>query len=147
MGRDRKFVLDSMLGNLVTWLRILGYDTVYWDGEDRGLIEVARKEGRVVLTKDREVVRLSEKLSVPVYEVKSDDVSEALACLARSLGIEIEFDGSCTRCPICNTLLREGGSRWRCDGCGKEYWIGGHWKGISKRLDEVKRLFYSGSEL
>ena len=28
-----KFLVDSSLGRLSTWLRILGYDTVYWRGE------------------------------------------------------------------------------------------------------------------
>ncbi len=28
-----KFLADSSLGRLSKWLRILGYDTVYWRGE------------------------------------------------------------------------------------------------------------------
>lgn len=142
MERSKKFLLDSMLGNLVTWLRILGYDAIYWKGDDKDLIEIAKREGRIILTKDREVVRLAEKLSIPVYEVKSDDVSEILASIAKQFSISVEFDSECTRCPVCNTLLKRDGSYWCCEGCGKRYWIGSHWKGISKRLEDVKRLFY-----
>ena len=34
LNRNKKFAVDAMLKNIVSWLRILGYDTVYWGGED-----------------------------------------------------------------------------------------------------------------
>ena len=54
-GRRERFIVDAMLGNIVTWLRILGYDTIYWSGDDGELIKRAREENRIILTMDREL--------------------------------------------------------------------------------------------
>lgn len=130
-----------MLGSLVTWLRILGYDTEYWKGEDKEMLEVAKKENRIILTKDRDVVRFAEKNGIPVLNLTSTDVPEALATVAEVFGISLEFDEKRTRCPVCNAPLKICGSRWFCEGCGKEYWIGSHWVDISKKLSEARRIF------
>jgi len=139
LTREERFLVDSMLGSLVTWLRILGYDTEYWKGDDREMLEVARKEGRIILTNDREVVRFAEKNGMPVLGLTSPDVPEALAKIALTFGISLEFDGRRTRCPLCNAPLQSSGSRWYCGECGKEYWIGSHWIDISRKLSEAKR--------
>ena len=47
------FVADCMLGRLAKWLRILGFDVLYFPkAEDPALVEIARREGRVLLTRD-----------------------------------------------------------------------------------------------
>ncbi|MCD6106529.1 MAG: hypothetical protein J7J79_04145, partial [Thermoplasmata archaeon] len=44
-----RFVADSMLGTLAKWLRILGYDVLYFRQiRDEDLILTARKEGRIL---------------------------------------------------------------------------------------------------
>ncbi|MCL7387958.1 MAG: Mut7-C RNAse domain-containing protein [Thaumarchaeota archaeon] len=147
MSQEKKFLVNSMLGNLVTWLRILGYDTEYWKGDDKEMLEIAKKEGRIILTKDRGVARFAEKNGIPVLELMSSDVPEALATTAEAFGISLEFDRKRTRCPVCNTPLKSYGSRWLCDKCGKEYWIGSHWVDISKRLSEARRIFLERKSL
>ena len=45
-----------MLGKLAKWLRLAGYDAAYWrDGSDDELIERARAEGRLIVTRDRQL--------------------------------------------------------------------------------------------
>ena len=62
-----KFLADSSLGRLSKWLRLLGYDTVYWRGEaDRSFLRKAEKEGRVVLTRRRDVLARQHPGSRPV---------------------------------------------------------------------------------
>jgi uncharacterized protein with PIN domain len=47
------FVADVHLGRLVTYLRLLGFDTLYPDNhDDEVLAEIAHQEGRVLLTRD-----------------------------------------------------------------------------------------------
>ena len=42
-----------MLGRLVRWLRLMGYDAAYWrDGSDEALIAAAQAEDRLIITRD-----------------------------------------------------------------------------------------------
>ena len=51
-----KFLADGMLGKLSRWLRILGHDVKYSNAlEDRELLVIAKKERRILLTKDLEL--------------------------------------------------------------------------------------------
>ena len=50
---ELRFIADSMLGRLATWLRILGYDTLYFrDADDGRLVTLARREERILFTRD-----------------------------------------------------------------------------------------------
>src|SRR5688572_2235611 len=51
--RDPKFVLDVHLGRLAAFLRVLGFDCVYFnDLHDDEIVRIARAERRIVLTRD-----------------------------------------------------------------------------------------------
>ena len=53
-----KFLADSMLGKLARWLRMLGHDVTYnIQLNDNELLELAKKENRVLLTKDLELYK------------------------------------------------------------------------------------------
>jgi len=139
-----KLLLDAMLGHLLSWLRILGYDTLYWTSEldDDQLVEEARRDDRIIITRDVKLCHKAQKEGIKCIILKTYDTVEALAHLAETLGIRTEFNEDETRCPECNTLLTKTSiepKRWLCSGCGKEYWIGGHWKNINRILSEVRR--------
>ena len=52
-----KFIADNNVGKLAKWLRIIGYDTLFFDEEDDGkLIKIAVKEDRTILTKDTQII-------------------------------------------------------------------------------------------
>ena len=52
------FVADAMLGKLVRWLRVMGIDVVYDpDTTDAQLLQCAEREGRILLTRDRALMR------------------------------------------------------------------------------------------
>ena len=56
-----RFVLDVHLGTLARWMRLLGIDTAYRnDASDPELVSQGNAEGRVVLTKDRGLLRRRE---------------------------------------------------------------------------------------
>ena len=55
---DVRFSADCNLGTLAKWLRILGYDTLYERGiADLDFLRKAAEEGRIVLTRKRELAR------------------------------------------------------------------------------------------
>lgn len=116
-----RFLTDRMLGKLSTWLRILGYDTVYAadlalnDGsgeltksrdEDSALISFAEQQGRIVLTKDKRLAALAERRGVRSVLNKADDVMEQLQELLRH-GVPLQLEPTAVRCSVCNGELRQ----------------------------------------
>jgi len=70
--REVRFVLDTHLGKLAVYLRMLGFDTLYRrDFGDDELAAIAAGEGRILLTKDRGL--LKRKLVTHGYCVRATD--------------------------------------------------------------------------
>jgi len=151
-----KFLCDHMLGTLAKWLRLLGQDTGY-PGPlgDVELGAIAQDEGRVLLTRDRE---LAQRVS-GAYRVKSDELEEQLLDVARRFRLDLE--GSMTRCSVCNGELESVRKTqvkdrvpdgvyarqeefWRCVSCGRFYWHGSHWDNVMVRL---RRLGAAGARV
>ncbi len=159
-----KFIVDRMLGRLVAWLRIFGYDTVSAldfepsPDEDTALIGIAKKEGRILVSRDRTLVDRAKKAGVEAVLAGSDDVKVQLEELMSHYDIDVNPD--MTRCTACNSPLREATRAdmekikesgevpgrlidghtefWVCDRCGKVYWRGSHWRNILKTAEEVR---------
>ena len=145
-----------MLGKLSRWLRMLGHDVNYFrSADDKKLVEIAKKEKRVLLTRDRELVQRATGLGVESVLVEGTEEADKLAFLAERFGYKLEIDLRCSRCPKCNAELAavakdevadeipEATSRyysefWKCMGCGKVYWQGAHWKKIEKTLEKAR---------
>lgn len=123
------FVADHMLGTLAKWLRLLGYDTIYpHPTDDAALIELARREHRILLTRDKGIPQRKACSGVCVIVVKSDTaVNQAIEVLrvinAGIEGVELigkdrpekpvakmevdEMENVLTRCSECNTIIIE----------------------------------------
>ncbi len=57
--RESKFVLDVHLGKLARHLRLLGFDARYSNAyEDAEIVDLAVREGRIVLTRDRGILKV-----------------------------------------------------------------------------------------
>jgi uncharacterized protein with PIN domain len=147
-----KFVVDAMLGTLAKWLRILGYDAHYDQRLiDHQLVRLARAEGCVLLTRDRELAR---RRGVRVVLVTSDDLESQIRQVLGDL--RLRPDRTVSRCPVCNRLLepmeRET-ARSRvpayvaetqqafthCPDCQRIYWRGTHWQQMEERLDRLQQ--------
>ena len=142
-----RFLADAMLGRLATWLRILGYDTKYARVADAALVERARAESRILLTRDTALVR---RRSLPRHLfVESDHVSEQLRQVVRTLGLRLA-DPPPRRCLRCNVVVEprakaevvarvpdfvwsQHESFWGCPTCGRVYWAGTH----RRKMDEA----------
>lgn len=153
-----KFVADGMLGKLTRWLRMLGHDVAYYRSlDDERLIEIARSEKRVLLTRDHKLHRQSETQEVDAVLVKAADEAEKLADLAKRFNFKLDIDLSVSRCPKCNTTIKAVPKEtlinqipettstyynnfWKCPECGQVYWQGAHWTKIEQTLEEAKKL-------
>jgi len=153
-----KFIADGMLGKLTRWLRLLGYDVKYLkDCQDPKLIEIAKNEKRILLTKDLELYKRSKILNIQAVLLRGSCLEEDLAQLAKSGYIKLEVNFQSTRCPLCNAplkivnrtevknnipakILQSHDKFWICSNCGKIYWIGSHWNSISLKLLKAKQL-------
>ena len=143
-----KFIADHMLGSLARWLRMMGYDTVYDKRlDDAGIAQLARAEGRFVLTRDGELSK-----EPAAFYVENDDLDSQLKAVATKFGLK--FNEGMIRCSVCNGALRdlpkaeatgsvpEGALQandkfWKCTQCGKVFWKGTHWNGIMERLKKL----------
>ena len=99
-----KFICDDMVGRLCKWLRILGYDTLYFRGSDDELAVIARHEERIVLTRDQNLI---ERKTLNFWLLlKSDTALEQLkeVLIAFKL-IPIQMDQIFSRCLLCNSIL------------------------------------------
>ena len=105
------FMVDRMLGRLVAWLRIFGYDTksaldlTPSPQEDTSLIEISKNEHRILLSRDRALVERAKKAGVDAVLLGSDDVRMQLDELMRCY--HIDADPVMTRCTACNYTLRK----------------------------------------
>ncbi len=156
-----KFIADRMLGRLARWLRLLGYDTLEirkQENEDELLLELAEKEGRILISRDRALVRKAVKTGITAYLVVSSEIMEQLKEIRKEFGIE--FEPEMDRCTLCNSAIRRAGPDemalirgkkyvyqarlesgtefWICDNCGQVYWQGKHWENIRETVDKLK---------
>jgi hypothetical protein len=97
-----KFVADAMLGRLVRWLRLSGYDTEYpRDAGDQGILELARDERRVLLTRDKGLHDRAVAEGMASMYIRDNDINSQLRQMMEA-GVEIRDTPACSRCPACN---------------------------------------------
>ena len=95
------FIADCHFGKLAKYLRIMGFDTLFFNTiDDNDLIEIARKEERTILTRDK-VLHKREK--APTFYIESIETLEQLRILQGKY--HIKAYSLCSRCVICNTPL------------------------------------------
>src|SRR6266508_2517498 len=77
-GVTPRCVVDTMLGRLGRWLRAMGYDTLYpgptpGEAGDQRLLQLARAEDRILVTRDRMLARLAEPRGCLIRSELVDD--------------------------------------------------------------------------
>jgi uncharacterized protein with PIN domain len=98
-----RFVLDAHLGKLARYLRMLGFDCRYrTDFDDEELIEIAAREERILLTRDKLLLK-SRRLTHGYY-IRATQKHEQLREVVRKFDLYSQFR-SFTRCMTCNAEL------------------------------------------
>lgn len=150
--REIRFIMDVHLGTLAKSLRILGFDTLYSNRyEDEEISIIAQKEKRIILTRDRGL--LKRKIITHGYCVRSKDPDRQILEVVRRFDLMRRIDPF-SRCLECNNPLvsvdkagiaerlppevrKKYSDFKRCPDCDHIYWLGSHWHDMKKRLDKL----------
>ena len=154
-----RFVLDTHLGRLARYLRLLGFDCLYQnDFQDDELAVISSEQKRTLLTRDR--LLLQRKIITRGYFVRATlPLEQTLEVLRRfDLSRDIRPLGRCIRC---NGLLEDIGKdaiqarlepktrryyrRFRiCPECGQIYWRGSHFRQMRQLIDTLSTMAAQG---
>lgn len=147
-----KFILDEHLGKLAKYLRLCGFDTILCTGhEDREIINISLTEKRIILTRDRQL--LKNKKVTHGYWIRSDSVREQIIEVFGRLDLK-DMTQPFIRCIECNTLLlsvtkeeiqerllpgtRKYYNEFRkCPGCDRIYWEGSHYEKMKDFIEQT----------
>jgi uncharacterized protein with PIN domain len=153
--RGMKFLADRMLGKLAKELRMLGYDTIYYRGENAyPLIKLAREEGRVILTRNTKLI--PKRPEDHIIRVMQDQPPLQLRELIQKKVISLNEENLFSRCLLCNILLNEIPREeaegkvpdftfyqqrdfFRCPQCLRIYWKGSHQDHMQTKVKELFR--------
>ena len=148
-----KFILTKELGRLSKWLRILGFDTVYYNQDNlSSLIIHALRDERMILTRNQ---RLPQGRGLKIVLIKNEKIKKQVAEILQTLKIEPEPEMMFSRCTLCNAELVEIAKEEvkdkvpeyvfkaqedfiTCPQCKRVYWQGTHWGNVRKTLEEIK---------
>jgi uncharacterized protein with PIN domain len=153
-----KFIVDSMLGSFSRWLGLIGCTVKYFKRiSDHELLDIARNEAHILLTRDLNLFRRAKSTGISVFFIESTTIPEMLATFSQKFKIPLMVNITTSRCPICNAhikrikktdivdsvplgTLKHYEVFWCCTGCNKVYWQGSHWKNINATLQKARNL-------
>ena len=147
-----RFVLDTHLGRLASYLRMLGFDTLYRnDYPDDKLAYVSNTENRILLTRD--IGLLKRSLVIYGYFMRETDPKRRVVEIVKRYDLRQHFQlfRYCTKCngtvqpvqkaTILNQLEQNTIDYYdefhRCQNCDQIYWKGSHFEKISAFMQEV----------
>ena len=151
-----KFIADNNAGKLARWLRMIGYDTLLFKEKDDGkMVEIALKEGRVILTKDTQIIkrRLVTDGKLKAIFIEHDDPKIQLQQIVKTLNLNYHFRPF-SLCLDCNQTLiprskdevqslvpsyvfKTQEQYMECPSCHRIYWQGTHWQAMVKELENL----------
>ena len=144
-------IADCHLGKLAKYLRFMGIDTLYFPQiDDNDLIELANKEKRTILTRDRE---LYERKKAPCILLESVEIGKQLEEVIRTFNL-VNHNIDFSRCIVCNEplikvdkediidrlppkVIKHFSYFEICRVCDRVYWHGDHYKRMKNFLGKV----------
>jgi uncharacterized protein with PIN domain len=152
--RRPRFVLDTHLGRLARYLRLLGFDCLYRnDCHDDELALISSEQQRTLLTRDRTLLR--RRILTRGYFVRALEPRRQVIEVLRRFDLAGDVR-PLSRCTHCNGLLQdtekdlvrarlEPGTRryYRrfrlCPDCGQIYWRGSHFGKMTRLIETLTR--------
>lgn len=144
---------DRMLGKLAKYLRLLGFDTLYFSAPDRQrLLYLASQQDRIVLTKDTALrKRLGPSWSLFIEDNQPSTQLQAVIAAYEITAAEIHPFSRCLKCNselikksrdavaslVPHYVLATHMDFSLCPKCGRVYWRGSHRKGMEEMLHRL----------
>jgi len=155
-ANEPTFFVDAMLGNIAKKLRLMGYDSMYFsDINDDELIQVAKKDERIIISRDEDLIRKSIKYGIKSILTKNSTEIEQFRDIIKKTNLKIiKINGDRARCPNCNSktqsidkknilqkiptkVLEYNDRFWECKSCNQIFWEGTHIKNLQKFVGEL----------
>lgn len=150
-----RFIVDSNVGKLARWLRMLGYDALFINPiDDEGLIAIALKEKRVLLTKDTQIMlrRVATSGRLRAILIEDDNPKAQLRQVVRTM--KLDQERKFTLCLECNETLvprskedvqdlvppyvfKTQSHYFQCPACQRIYWRGTHWQRMNREMETL----------
>ena len=154
-----KFTVDQNVGKLAKWLRMLGFDSIFFTGRnDSEMVSTALAENRIILTRDTQIAKRSVAINglLKVISINSDMLPEQFRQVASELNMDSSRFRPFTLCledngPLVERTKEEVKDRVppfvfktqekyvECPKCRRIYWKGTHWQ---KMMEKIERLKY-----
>jgi uncharacterized protein with PIN domain/sulfur carrier protein ThiS len=143
------FLADAHLGALARFLRMLGFDTVHDQAlADREIRRIAHGEGRVVLTRDRDLLKCREiergcyvRSLKPEAQLREVAARYELAKHARPFTLCLHCNlplaavaGDLVASRVPPRVLELHNAFTHCAGCDRVYWPGTHYERMKSAL-------------
>lgn len=150
--RDTRFILDVHLGKVTKTLRMLGFDCYYRnDLKDAEIVAIAEAEKRIILTRDRELLKNSRVTHG--YWVRSKNPEKQVVEIIKRFDLKDRIKPY-IRCMSCNGLIEKVDKEdivhrlepktrkyydefYICSSCGKIYWRGSHFERMEQKLNDL----------
>ena len=155
---DITFIVDHNVGKLAKWLRMMGYDTLFFDGsDDSHMVAEALSENRVILTRDTEIMKRRVVTSgrLKAILINSEESKHQIKQVIDALNLDRQFKPF-TLCLECNQPLVERNKDqvkdivppyvfktqsqyMECPACHRIYWRGTHWQAMTEKLEKFMK--------
>ena len=151
-----RFIIDQNVGKLAKWLRMMGFDSLFFSGEDDSqMVRQALVEDRILLTRDTGIMKrrvvTSGRLKAVLME--SEEPEQQMRQIVSAIDIKSQSQPF-TICLECNQPLIERNPSevkdrvppyvyktqtkyMECPECHRIYWRGTHWKAMLNKLDGI----------
>jgi uncharacterized protein with PIN domain len=149
-------MVDHNVGKLARWLRMMGYDALFFDGEDDSvMVRQALAEGRIILTRDTGIMKRRVVTNGRLRAVLL--VSEVPERQMRQLLGELDLLGGARPFTLCLEdsapleerrpeevegrvppyVFRTQRQYMECPKCRRIYWRGTHWEAMKNKLERL----------
>jgi uncharacterized protein len=146
------FALDSSLGKLAKWLRILGFDSVYVPGNPEKSFLFYGTEGRILLTRTSKIQTLNP--GHHLLFIRFNNPRDQLHQVISDLKLNFSDINPFSRCIRCNVSLHEipkeqirsfvpdyvyetQNNFRKCPACNRIYWPGTHVDACINTIHEI----------